>query len=67
MQVEQVKPNKPSFGVVVLLAAVALLVIVIGAVIVVGWRAHKKNTPPYTKHPVSRLEIPALDTRGLPA
>ena len=67
MQVEQVKPNKPSFGIVVLLAAVAILIIVIGAVIVVGWRAHKKNTPPYTKHPVSRLEVRRRDARGLPA
>ena len=55
MELEQVKPNKPSFGIVVAMAAVAILAIIIGAVILVGWRAHKKNTPPFTKHPVSRL------------
>lgn len=63
MEIEQVKPNKPSFGMVTLFAAVALIAIFIGAVIIVGWRAHKKNSPPYAKRPVSQIR--ATVTPGL--
>ena len=59
MELEQSKPNKPSFLMVVLLAAAAILVMIIGAASIVGWRAHKKNNTPYTKHPESRLVLPA--------
>ncbi len=58
MQLEQVKPNKPSFLMVVLLSAAAILVIFIAAFVIVGWRSHKKNQPPFSKHPVSQLVQP---------
>lgn len=59
MEIEQVKPNKPSFGAVVALFALALLVIFITAAIVVTWRAHSKKNPPFSKHPVSEISLPA--------
>lgn len=60
MAIEQVSPNKPSFGTVVALFAVAILVIFITAAIIVTWRAHSKEKTPYTKHPVSQLSVPEL-------
>ena len=55
MEIESSKPDPSMFAHVVYLAAGAILVIIIAAVIIVTWRSHKKNTPPYTKHPVSQL------------
>ena len=55
MEIEEVKPNEPSFLRVVLLAAAAILVIIVAAAGIVAWRAHKKNSVPYTQHPVSKL------------
>ena len=53
------KPDPSIFAHVVYLAAAAILVIIIAAVILVSWRSHKKNTPPFTKHPVSMRRGPA--------
>lgn len=58
MALEQVKPNKPSFGLVVALFAVALIVIFIAAAIIVMWRGHSKEKAPYNKRPVSQLSQP---------
>jgi uncharacterized membrane protein len=55
MQIEQVKPNRPSFKLVVALFAVALLVIFIAAVIIISWRSHGKHKPPFVRHPVAQL------------
>lgn len=54
MELEEVKPNKPSFLKVVLLSAgFILLAFIIAAAIVAG---HKQNNPtPFTKHPTSQL------------
>lgn len=58
MQLEQVKPNKPSFGLVVALSAVALIIIFVGAWLILEWSGHQKKKPPFTKHPVSQLALP---------
>jgi hypothetical protein len=58
MQLEQVKPNKPNFGVVVFSFAAAILAIFVIAVLLVLHYRNKQN-PPYTKHPVSQLALPA--------
>ena len=55
MEIQGNKPDPSIFLHVVYLAVAALVVIIVAAVIIVGWRAHRKNTPPYTKHPVSLL------------
>ncbi len=34
------------------------MVVIIAAIIIISWRSHKKNTPPFTKHPTSRLVLP---------
>lgn len=59
MQVEQVKPNKPSFPTVVFLFGLAIIVIFIVAVLVVKMHYSKKQNPPFTKHPLSQLIVPA--------
>ena len=57
--------DKPSFLMVVLLACAALLVIILAAVMIVSWRSHKRNTPPYNKHPVAAVQpAPSLSRRG---
>lgn len=55
MQLEQVKPKKPSFGLVVALSGLVLILIFIAAVLIVEWRAHERNKTPFAKHPVSQL------------
>ncbi len=60
MEKEGNKPDPSMFAHVVYLAAGAILVIVIAALIVVSWRSQKKNTPPFTKHPTSQLDLPAV-------
>ena len=54
MQIEQVGPNKPKFGLVVILTGVALLAAFIVAVVILTM--HKKNPTPFTKHPVSQIQ-----------
>lgn len=58
MQIEQVKPKQPSFGVVVALFAVTILVIAVAAVVLLTWRSHNSKKPPFTRHPVSQLALP---------
>ena len=58
MELEQVKPNKPSFGAVVVLFAVTILAVVIAAWIIIEWRAHSKEKPPFSKHPVAQIWHP---------
>lgn len=55
MQLEQVKPNKPSFPWVVFCFCVAILIIFVAAVIGVRSHYHKRQATPYTSHPVSQL------------
>ena len=60
MEIEEVRPNEPSFLKVVLMAAAAILIIIVAAMSLVAWRAKKKNAVPYTKHPVSQIQrLPA--------
>ena len=67
MQIEQVKPDKPSFPWVVFWFCATILLIVVCSVIVVRWRAHERNTPPYSKQPDSFLVIPAVPKISLQA
>jgi len=63
MEIQGNKPDPSIFAHAMYLTAAALLVIIIAAVIIVTWRSHKKNTPPFTKHPVSQIS-PALGPAG---
>lgn len=58
MQIENKKADVSTIAHVLYLAVGAVMVIVIAAIIVISWRSHKKNTPPFTKHPTSRLMLP---------
>ena len=65
MQLEQEGSKKPSFLMVVLLACAALLVIFLAAAMIVSWRSHRRNSPPYNKHPVAAVQpAPALSRRA---
>ncbi len=57
-------PDPSIFAHVVYLAAGALLAIIIAAVIIISWRAHKKNKAPFNKHPVSQLMVPRQVSRA---
>ena len=61
METEGNKPDPSTFAHVVYLAAGAILVIVIAALIIVTWRSHKATTPPFTKHPTSKLVLPGYE------
>lgn len=58
MQIEQEKPNKPKFAVVVVLFAATILVVIIAAIAVLIWRGKEATKAPFTKHPVSMLSTP---------
>ncbi|MGI4827936.1 MAG: hypothetical protein ACRYFU_07075 [Janthinobacterium lividum] len=53
MQSEQTPPNQPKFLLVVYMFAGAIVVIVLAAIIIIGWRNRKGHKTPYTKTPVS--------------
>jgi hypothetical protein len=63
MNKEQLTGNKPSMGLAGLLTAAALILILLFATIIVGWRAKKNNKTPYSQKPTSNLYLPAGDTR----
>jgi hypothetical protein len=66
MQVEQVKPNKPSFPWVVFWFGTGIIVIFIIAIIVIRTHYRKRQPTPYTNSPaVSRVVQPEL--RGSPS
>lgn len=58
MQLEQVKPNKPSFGWVVFWFALAIVLAFVAAVSAIALHFHKKQTPPYSRHPQAQLVAP---------
>ncbi len=58
MEIEELKPNKPNFGLVVALFAGTILVVIIVAVALVFWRGKSVTKAPFTKHPLSRLSAP---------
>lgn len=53
MRIEDVKPNKPNFGTVVILFAATILVIALLATVVVSWRAKQAKKVPFTRHPLA--------------
>lgn len=59
MQIEQVKPAKPSFPWVVFWFATGIILIFIVAISVIAVHYRKRRSPPFTQHPVSRLVAPA--------
>ena len=46
-----------NFAHVVYLAVFALVAILLGAAIVIGWRAKSAQKTPYTKHPTAELRL----------
>lgn len=59
MQIEQEKPNKPNFTLVVALFAAMTVLIIIAAIAILIWRAKSASKAPFTKHPVSQLSLPS--------
>ncbi len=58
MEIEDLKPNKPNFGLVVALFAGTILVVIVVAVALVFWRGKSVTKVPFTKHPLSLLSAP---------
>ncbi len=58
MQIEQEKPKKPNFAVVVALFAAMTVLIIIAAIAILTWRAKSASKAPFTKHPLSQLTSP---------
>ena len=63
MQIENLPPNKPNFGLIVALSGVGLLVFFVLAYLFL----HRDHVAPgrYNKHPVSRLVLPGLPAPGM--
>ena len=64
MELEETKPNEPSFLKVVILFAATILVVVVLAAIFLLHRSHTKATTPYTKHPLSSIPGPVQKLSG---
>ena len=62
MQIEETPPNKPKFILVVYMFAGAVIVIVLAAIIIIGWRNRKGHKTPYDKTPTSWLAAPPQQT-----
>jgi len=58
MNIEQIKPNKPNFGVVVALASVSLLVIIVVAYFMLHWGGRDFLPHHTSAHPTSQLTMP---------
>ena len=58
MQIESNKPDSSMMPHILYLSLAAILLVIIAAVILISWRGHKKNTPPYTTHPLSQMCVP---------
>lgn len=59
MEIEDIKPNKPNFGLIVTLFAISILVIAAATIAFLTWRAKHETKAPFTKHPLSQLVQPA--------
>jgi uncharacterized membrane protein len=61
MQIEQVNPNKPSFGLVVALFAGVILLGLIATFLLLRWHRNQGMKPPFTRHPTSQLAVPSTE------
>jgi len=60
MEIEQVKPNKPNFGLIVGLFCATIVVVLLLAILfldVEGGHIHLRH---HTQHPTSQLVLPAI-------
>ena len=55
MELEQKRPDKPNFKVVVMLFAATILVIALVATVIVSWVARRAKKTPFTKHPLALI------------
>jgi len=58
MEIEQVNPKKPNFGLVVTLAAIVLLVLMVVAYFTVDWDGKRLLPHHRPAHPNSQLSLP---------
>lgn len=62
MQIEQIKPNKPSFPWVVFWFCTGIILIFIAAIIVIKVHYRKTQPAPYSRHPTAQLYTPTHST-----
>jgi hypothetical protein len=65
MDIEQLPPNKPRFGLVVILFAVTILIVFVVAYFTLDWDGKRLVPHNYSKHPVSGVVMPGADFVGL--
>ena len=60
MELEELPPNKPKFGLIVALSAVILLILLVVAYCSLDWVGKRLVPHHHSAHPTSRLEAPGL-------
>jgi hypothetical protein len=60
MDIEQVRPNKPNFGLVVGLSAAVMIVIFLIAYFTLDWDGKRLVPHHHQPHPTSQLVMPAV-------
>ena len=63
MEIEQIKPNKPNFLLIVILFFVTILVVFVLAYFFVDFEGGHLNFRHHTQHPTSQLALPAAANR----
>ena len=63
MEIEQIKPNKPNFLLIVILFCVTILVVFVLAYFFVDFEGGHLNFRHHTQHPTSQLALPAAPNR----
>jgi len=58
MEIEQLPPNEPKFGLIVALFAVVILVIFVVAYFMLDWDGKRLVPHHFAKHPTSQLVMP---------
>jgi tellurite resistance protein TehA-like permease len=64
--IEQVRPNKPNFLLVVLLSGATLVVLFVIAYFVLHWEGTRLVPKHHSKNPTSQLVLPATPRPALP-
>ena len=60
MELEELPPNKPKFGLIVALSAVIMLIFFVVAYCTLDWDGKRFVPHHHSAHPTSRLEAPRL-------
>jgi len=65
MNIEELPPNKPNFGLVVALAVATLLIVFVVAYFTLDWDGKRLVPHDFSKHNTSALHLPTTSNRRL--